>query len=197
MPLTAYDSATDFSTIGQDAPAHAIKALGYDAVGVYLDPRRCSLKMIEDGHAVGLRFFSIYEKQPENVQASWFTVAQAQVDATAACLFAAQIGQPKGTPICYAVDADLAWDDVSDYVKAVHGWNKQQGYAMGLYGDWELLSAAVEAGYCDFTYLSGSKGWEDYPEGVAAASILQTNMNLTVLGMNCDGDTINDESVCW
>jgi Domain of unknown function (DUF1906) len=198
MPLSAFDTATDFTTLGLDAPAHAIKALGYDAIGIYLDPRRSSQAMIDQGHAVGLRFWSFWEKNPENPPASWFTADRGTNDADEACTYATEsVSQPKGTPIFFCIDNDLKPSDVDGYVIAVHGICTANGYLVGLYGSWTLIQYFVGAGYCHYGCRSGSPGWSGYDESSGKCAIEQQNEQLTVLGMDCDSDVIFDESVLF
>jgi hypothetical protein len=193
--MKALDTAT--KTTGK---AHALKDLGYQAVGLYLRPDRADKAMVEDLHSAGIKCFSVYEKGWPTSPA-YFKSIQGFVDGRRAAKVAAMLGQPKGTEIFAAVDYDAVWKtdgaSVLAYMTAFRQEVKSAGYLASVYGSGLVCEKLVDAGYAHSGWLSGSTGWAGYKAFKARASVVQATMDIKILGLNADTDTVVDPGVCW
>lgn len=194
--MKAFDVATD--TTGQ---AHAIKAAGYGAVGLYLRPDRASIAMVEGLHSVGIKVWSIFEKGIPT-HAAYFSETQGKTDSIDAVAFAVEIGQPKGTPIFFCVDYDAASDELAtvirQYFQAVHSYCKSKNYLVGVYGSGLTCSKLIAEGIAHYGYLAGSKGFSGYEAYLEHAAIVQGDETATVCGFGVDLDEVrNPAVVCW
>lgn len=118
----------------------------------------------------GLFIVSIWEKgRPTN--SSYFTANQGDSDAVQAITAAKALGQPKGTPIYFAVDYDASASDISGpiriYLQAVKKVFSadNHSYALGLYGSGSVLKYFKNT--YSYTWLAGASAWsgsEDFAD---------------------------------
>lgn len=177
--------------------AHLLLGDGVLAVGKYLRPDRTTLQEIVNLHSVGIKIFSIGEKGNPTSK-SYFTKAQATIDADRDVAFAKSIKQPTGTTLSPTIDYDSNPEDVKDYVITYHDRVKLSGYHVLLYGNGATLQWAVSAGYAVGGFLAQSTGFEGYAEFVKSPDcwIIQ-GQSETILGMNADADNIINKQCLW
>ena len=115
--------------------------------------------------ALGMWCGAVYE-----VSGNTFSGDQGVIDAQRALEFAAQVGQPKGSAIYFAVDTGInATPDVLAYFGSVAGLLRPAGYKVGAYGPGAVLKATVVAGTVDYDWLGGAMGWPGSREYAGAA----------------------------
>lgn len=179
--------------------AHDLFALGYRAIGVYLRPDRCSRKMIDGLHSVGIQVISIWEKG-KPLSAKYFTPKQGVDDARKACEFAEAMGMPAGKEIFAAVDYDASWVKdgaaIIGYFKSFHETCRAAGYLASVYGSGTVCQRLTDLGYAHSGWLSQSRGWAGYKAFKPKASIVQGPV-ATVLHFDVDLDEVKDPGVCW
>ena len=176
--------------------AKQIKQQGYEAVGVYLRSDRCSLPMIKDLQANGLKIWSMYEKgHPDHND--YFTAEQGDTDGKNAADFAQQMGQPAGTQIYATVDYNPDPKDasgptingrISDYMKAFQKAVKAKGYLASVYGSGRTCRILIAKGLAKTGWLCVSGDFAERAAFKPNASIVQTSE----LTSDWDADTIAD-----
>jgi peptidoglycan hydrolase-like protein with peptidoglycan-binding domain len=113
----------------------------------------------------GLQLMVVF--QDANNRVGVFTGARGINAATKALALAADIGQPAGSAIYFAVDFDPSPTEVrgpvSDYFHAAHQVlaAAPTRYAMGVYGSGLTCRLIRDAGLAKFTWLSGSSGFRE------------------------------------
>src|SRR5437588_4833777 len=104
-------------------------------------------------HAAGLQIFSVYETcaglctggctgSPCGVE--YFTQAQGEYDGRAALEAARSAGQPKVTPIYFAIDYDAGFDEldvITDYFSGINDVLAGE-YSIGVYGSYRVCEFA-------------------------------------------------------
>jgi len=182
---------TSVKTTGQ---AKQIAAAGYQAVGVYLRPDRCTAAMLAELHSAGIKIWSVYEKGFPTSDA-YFTAAQGTKDGTAAAAFATSVGQPKGGQIYAAVDYDPSLAAVNGgitaYMKAFQAAIKPAGYVSSVYASGRACRILIAAGLAKTGWLTQSTGFAEYKTFKPHAGIVQ----LPRITNNWDGDDIPDPTV--
>jgi hypothetical protein len=187
--MKALDSSTN--TKGQ---ANAIAGAGYKAVGAYLRPDRCSLSMVSELRAQGLKVWSVYEKGYPTSD-GYFSSNQGVTDGKAAAAFAVKMGQPAGTQIFAAVDYDADGGDqngptirgrIADYIRAFQANIGPQGYVASVYGSGRVCRILIDDGIARSGWLTQSTGFAEYRAFKPRATIVQ----LPRINNSWDGDHI-------
>jgi len=117
----------------------------------------------------GLEIATVYQDRAR--QPSDFGLARGRQDGAAAHNFAAQVGQPAGSAIYFAVDADFSAADIDSFVLPYFQGVKEgldqaaggvSGFAIGVYGS-GLTCRRVrdEARAATFAWLAESTGWRE------------------------------------
>jgi Domain of unknown function (DUF1906) len=145
--------------------------------------------------AAGLYIVSVYENGFPTSNA-YFTEDQGKIDSENAVRCAQAAGQPQGSAIYFAYDADLDPNAVMDYAKAVHAIVKAAGYITGCYGSGAVCKALSEAGYVSKTWLSQSHGFRGYAQWQNNADIVQGPEG-HYLGLDIDADTSGGNAGGW
>jgi hypothetical protein len=192
--MKAIDVASDTAGI-----AHKLADLGIQAVAFYLRADRASLDMVRGLATVGIKRISIWERGYPTCSA-YFTLDQAEKDASAAIAFAAAVGQPKGTEIFFAVDYDASAFDVertiSPYFQRVQAIVKGAGYLSSSYASGLVCRTLLARGFAHSAWLAQSPGWQGYASLWHDASILQ-GPETTILGFDVDLDDVRNPLVAW
>jgi hypothetical protein len=188
---------------GLDTPQSAmnvaslLKADGMEFVARYYFAGGSFKKLLTKAEAqvitqAGLWIVSVFESG-RPVAASYFTTEQAIEDAANAYLCAVHAGQPAGSVIYFAVDGDIAPDDlpaITHYFQIVHDNLKPRGYLVGVYGSGLVCQTLSELGLVAKTWLSMSSGWRGYQDWLTHADIVQTETT-TLHGISYDLDVSN------
>lgn len=179
--------------------ASTIAAKGFEAVGVYLRPDRCSAAMISELHHAGLRIWSMYEKGFPTSD-DYFSARQGLIDGHAAASFASQmISQPNGTQIYACVDYDPDSNDengptirgvISEYMSAFKSALDQTGYVAAVYGSGRTCRILIDTGLASSGWLCVSRSFAEHEAFRLRAAIVQTS----VINSNWDADTIQDQA---
>jgi len=154
--------------------ASAIAERGYTFVGRYGGPVKAAHGIAltkaeaEQLSAAGLYIVSIWENGFPT-EPGYFTGYQGAKDGHAAAEYFEAVGQPKGTPIYFTVDCDIAPAMVMEYsgffqaaVKESGFFQaavKEAGYLAGVYGSGPVCEALLRAGIAHCAWLAQSKGW--------------------------------------
>lgn len=108
--------------------------------------------------AAGLQIGVVWETA--GIQDSFFNAAQGQKDGQGALDLAAQIGQPAGSAIYFAVDYNASQVElngpVSDYFRAVNALLIPAGYQIGAYGSGACCETLKESKLATLGWLSQS-----------------------------------------
>ena len=148
----------------------AAKAAGYTFVMHYYggsagkDLTRASAIATSD---LGMWCGAVFEEGGAN-----FSGDQGMADAQRALEFAAEVGQPKGSAIYFAVDTGIgAGPAVLAYFAAVAAIIRPTGYKVGAYGPGAVLAATLAAGTVDYDWLGGAMGWPGSREYTGAVLV--------------------------
>ena len=192
---------TSDQTIGL---AQSIVDKGYQAVGVYLRPDRCSAAMVAELRHAGLKIWSVYEKGYPTHD-GYFSANQGTMDGHSAATFARQsLAQPEGTQIYASVDYDPDDKDehgptirevIANYMNAFGAAVGHSGYIASIYGSGRTCRIIKELGLAKSGWLSVSSHFAEYEEYLPHAEIVQTK----VLSRSWDSDTIQapDAAGLW
>ena len=134
----------DTATIVTSARLTTLKNAGMKFVGRYLNylsgyHDKLTSEEVSRISNAGLYIVSIYQNYGTN-KASYFTASNGVVDAKDAISLAKSLGQPKNTPIYFAVDFDALDSELKSnivpYFQSVLGTLKRQDmpYRLGIYG---------------------------------------------------------------
>ncbi len=116
--------------------------------------------------AAGLYIVALWEGASDH--ASYFTYSDGVRDAAIAFAEAVQIGQPKDTPIYFAVDFDANHDEISEQINAYFrgiaaGFQAASAgspfYQVGVYGSGSTCSWLLKNRRVTKTWLALSSGW--------------------------------------
>ena len=175
--------------------ARTIVADGYEAVGVYLRPDRCSAAMVAELRHAGLKIWSMYEKG-HPTKDSYFTGTQGTIDGHAGASFAKQVlSQPEGSQIYACVDYDPDDSDasgptvngiISDYMRAFKAAVEYAGYLPSVYGSGRTCRILTSAGLANSGWLCLSSDFAEHDSYRSQAAIVQTNS----ISSSWDGDII-------
>ncbi|WP_040207101.1 glycoside hydrolase domain-containing protein [Neobacillus jeddahensis] len=163
---TRKGTACDCITEVTPARAQTLKNAGYTTVGRYLTNASATglNKKIQPGElenifAAGLSVFPIY--QTYGGDATYFNRRQGASDATAAYIAAEKYGFKEGTTIYFSVDFDVLGDEITNNIlphfSAIKSEFASMGgkFKVGIYGPRAVGIRAHEAGYAEYTFVSG------------------------------------------
>lgn len=177
--------------------AQTIVDAGYQAVGVYLRPDRCSAAMVAELRAAGLKIWSLYEKGHPTSD-GFFSAKQGTIDGHAAASFATQtLVQPQGTQIYACVDYDPDHNDengptirgvIADYMRAFGAAIAANGYVASVYGSGRTCRILTEIGLAQSGWLCVSSSFAEHADYRPHAAIVQSK----VVSRNWDGDEVQD-----
>lgn len=199
MSNMGFDTTADCTPHGQQ-----ILDAGYSFVARYLSHSLWkNLKANEAKHLseMGIYIVSVWESAGDHV--SFFSYDQGAKDGRDAYIMAQSLGQPKGSPIYFAVDVDAPIGDgsnVHEYFKGVrdvflsHGSveDNPENYQIGVYGSGSVCLFLLEMGYVSYTWVAQAYRWEGSRSFIASNkwSILQLPEK-TFAGMDIDEDRTN------
>jgi Tol biopolymer transport system component len=188
-----YRVRTGTATTGMDLPAIAKYNGGVKFVATYIGATNDVgyLRAIPDGQLFadqGLSIVSVYERSPTD--ASYFTVANADYDASRSILAAREAGQGPTSAIYFTIDFDPTSTDLSaidNYFRKIRADFNASGdqHKIGVYGPGSALSMLVNDPLVkpDYTWLA-LKAWGR--EGFTGENIDQTfdsiNGNKLIIG---------------
>lgn len=170
--------------------AKGLKAAGVDYVGRYLGPsnswKALTASEVTAINEAGLKIWSIYETSPTSK--AYFSKSKGESDAKAAASYAESIGQPKGTPIYFAVDYDAQTADLPAILAYFQGARSAStDYKVGAYASYSVLSYLHDHSAADFY-------WQTYAwsRGNQAhfACLYQHQNGVSVAGVSADLDQI-------
>ncbi|MDF2958389.1 MAG: hypothetical protein K0S39_124 [Paenibacillus sp.] len=175
--------------------AAAFRADGYEFVCRYLVPTGAKRLTSNEARVIsnaGLQIVSVFETTAERALGGR---TAGLADGSAALQVAAQIGQPEGSTIYFAVDFDATpaqMPTVIEYVRAASEATPE--YNTGVYGSYAVVQAASASGAC-------SRFWQTYAwsrgQQAAAANIYQYQNNITVNGILVDLDESYGNEGWW
>ena len=179
--------------------AHDLAAKGYGAAGLYLSPTRTTKEQVDGLHSVDIKVFSIWEKGNPTSD-GYFSAEKGKQDGEAAAAYAKVLGMPSGKPIFACFDYDTSSSAINgvcrDYQEAFRTAVMAEGYLAACYGSGLLCSTYVSAGISHYGFLAQSRGFAGFNDYKSSAAIVQ-GPSQTILGLDCDLDFIQDESVLW
>jgi hypothetical protein len=188
--MKALDTSED--TTGM---APMIQKQGFEAVGVYLRPDRCTSAMITELHKAGLKIWSIYEKG-HPTHDGYFSDRQGEADGRAAAAFAKDtLAQPAGSQIYATVDYDPDHSDpdgptirglISQYMAAFKAAVGSAGYVAGVYGSGRTCRILMASGLAASGWLCVSSSFAEHGEFLPNAAIVQNG----VINDNWDSDDV-------
>ncbi len=186
------NSGVDSSSVVTPSAAHCLAQHGFTFVARYYRSHKSKLNGLtrEEALAIsaaGLNIVAIF--QYAGTKAAYFTAAQAAVDVHDAFEQIAEVQQPMGSAIYFAVDYNATQDDVDgpirDYFKIVSAALRPK-YLPGVYGSGATCAAMVAAGLADFAWLAQSVGFLG-TDGFTSWSIKQ-GMPHKFCGLDTDPD---------
>lgn len=190
-----FDATADCS-----AHAEAIRAAGYRFVGRYyfdiVSHAKVKLTLSEARalSAAGLYVVAVFENGPDHP--GYFSHAKGLSDGAAAFRYAAdQIGQPRDSPIYFAVDYDASAADLDGPVAAyfaglAEAFAVESGdggaFPIGVYGSGLACSKLLGSGAAEFAWLAQATDWRG--TSTFAGWTLRQGESRTVLGLSVDLD---------
>jgi hypothetical protein len=162
-------SGVDSSSVVTPTAARCLAQSGFTFVARYYRSRKSKLNRLTADEAqtiaaAGLIVVAVFEYA--GTKASYFTAAQAALDAEDALEQAAAIRQPVGSAIYFAVDYNATQDDidgpVAEYFEVLSAKVRPR-YQLGVYGSGATCAAIFDAGLADYTWLAQSVGFTGTP----------------------------------
>ncbi|GAA4856186.1 hypothetical protein GCM10023310_39170 [Paenibacillus vulneris] len=175
-----FDCATPLT----DSTAAAFKKDGYVFVARYLVPsswKALSVKEVQSICNAGLQIVSVFETTADRALGGRSTGLK---DGAIALDLAAQMGQPPGSTIYFAVDFDATPAQMSTVIAYIKGASEATpGYNTGVYGSYAVVEAVYAAGAC-------SRFWQTYAwsggKKSSVANIYQYLNDIVVNGIGID-----------
>ncbi|HYU25661.1 MAG TPA: glycoside hydrolase domain-containing protein [Thermoanaerobaculia bacterium] len=156
------NSGVDSSSVITPSAAHCLAQLGFTFAARYYRSHKSKLNRLTREEALtisaaGLTIVAVFEYA--GTKASYFTAEQASMDVKDALEQVAEVGQPLGSAIYFAVDYNATIDDiegpVNDYFTVINAALRPK-YLPGVYGSGATCAAMLAAGLADFAWLSQS-----------------------------------------
>lgn len=183
--------------IGSIAAALKAENISF-AARYYSSTTRQRQKRITRGEAqeilrAGIALALVYEDGPTDDQ--YFSRARGEQDARHALDYAAELGQPAGTAIYFAVDYDAPTSDVTGVIQAYFdgigsGLAEADGaakYEIGVYGSGRVCAHIKEEMHlAKYSWLAESHGWAGH-SNYAMPDIRQEIARSTLAGLSTDG----------
>lgn len=196
-----YIPGVDLATPLTDETARALRAAGYQWVARYLVPdrpayrwKRLTRAEAEAISRAGLRIVSVWELTARRPIGG---APVGEADGRAAAEEARALGQSPGSAVYLAVDFDAQSGDrprVLDYLRAAAGPLRAAGYRPGVYGSYDVVDWALEAGAVELA-------WQTYAwsEGRLhhGAALYQYRNGVQVSGLTVDLDRCYVEDPGW
>lgn len=174
----------DCSTPLTAATAAAFKSDGYDFVCRYLVPsgwKRLTLEEAELISANGLQMVSVFETTADRALGG--SAAGLQDGATAVQV-AAQLGQPEGSAIYFAVDFEATSEQMQEVIEYIRGADEASpGFLTGVYGSYAVIEAVRAAGAC--THFWQTYAWS-YGAKADEIHLFQYENDIMVNGIAID-----------
>ncbi len=113
-----------------------------------------------------------------------------------------EIGQPAGSAVYFAVDADFSAAQIKSniipYFRGVaHAFGEDNGlprYRTGVYGSGAVCQAIADAGLAELTWVSCSTGWSGSKAFLASGRWnLRQYLPKMIAGLDCDPDEANPQ----
>lgn len=205
-PLSIVKGVDCFATI-RPAWAPQLKALGYGFAARYYRKapltggrgNAVSKEEVSALHASGMGFLPVYQNTSNYV--AYFTQVSALNDADAAVAKAAEMGQPDGTDIFFAVDCDPAPHDIDQikyYFEILNSAPDLRRWEVSAYGPGAVLAALKDDGLVKHTWLANARGWRGYKDWLPHADVVQTTLPFTLpFGLEVDGNECRNERCLW
>jgi hypothetical protein len=158
-------TGVDSSSVISPSAAKCLAQLGFSFAARYYRSRKSKRDHLTREEALsisaaGLSIVAVFEYA--GIRASYFTAAQAEMDVQDALAQVAEVGQPMGSAVYFAVDYNATLDDiagpVSDYFNVVVDALRPK-YLVGVYGSGATGAAMLKADLADFAWLSQSVGF--------------------------------------
>lgn len=163
-------------------------------------PNKClTARELGELLAAGLSVAIVFEQRGgANGHIEDLTQAMGRRDGARAMALAASLGQPAGSAIYFAVDADFVRTaelvQIEDYFKAVRDALGGR-YRCGCYGSGLVGRRLTQAGLVDLVWLSGSTGWSGTKQALTDGSwaLFQKDLDQAspVGGFDHDGNVVN------
>jgi peptidoglycan hydrolase-like protein with peptidoglycan-binding domain len=142
----------------------------------------------------------VYEDSNNDI--SFFSTELGKENAAKAVLSAAEIGQPAGSAVYFAVDFDPSAGQVlgpiSDYFRALSRAFSvaPTRYAVGIYGSGLTCRILRDAGLAAFTWLAGSTGFQESATFRPQAHLIQVSPERKICGgkLEIDDDIAQSEN---
>ena len=173
--------------------AKNLKKEGFDYVARYLGESWKSFNQKEASliHEAGLQLVSIFQKSANH--AKYFSEAQGRLDGMEAMKWAKAVGQPEGSAIYFAVDFDVAANQVPIILAYFSGIREELNrYKLGVYGSYRVINAMKD--YADYF-------WQTYAWSRGAVAnfihMHQYENNVTVAGVKIDRNSILKSPGQW
>jgi len=156
------NSGVDSSSVITPSAAHCLAQLGFTFAARYYRSHKSKLNRLTREEALticaaGLTIVAAFEYA--GTKASYFTAEQASMDVKDALEQVAEVGQPLGSAIYFAVDYNATIDDiegpVNGYFTVINAALRPK-YLPGVYGSGATCAAMLAAGLADFAWLSQS-----------------------------------------
>jgi len=172
------NAGVDSSSVISPSAAKCLAQLGFTFAARYYRSHKSKLNGLtrEEALAIsaaGLNIVAVFEYA--GTKASYFTAAQAEMDVKDTLAQAAEVTQPFGSAIYFAVDYNATLEDidgpVTEYFKVVSDALRPK-YLPGVYGSGATCAAMLGAGLADLAWLSQSIGFLGTP-GFTSWSIKQ------------------------
>ncbi len=163
------NSGVDSSSVITPSAAHCLAQLGFTFVVRYYRSHKSSASRLTREEALtisaaGLNIVVVFEYA--GTKASYFTAEQASMDVKDALQQVAEVQQPVGSAIYFAVDYNATADDidgpVTNYFTVVNAALRPR-YLPGVYGSGATCAAMLAAGLADVAWLSQSAGFLGTP----------------------------------
>lgn len=163
------NAGVDSSSVVSHSAAKCLAQLGFTFVARYYRSRKSSASRLtrEEALAIsaaGLNIVAVFEYA--GTKASYFTAEQAMMDAKDALEQVAEVQQPVGSAIYFAVDYNATADDiagpVTNYFTVINGALRPR-FLPGVYGSGATCAALLAAGLADVAWLSQSAGFLGTP----------------------------------
>jgi hypothetical protein len=176
--------------------AAKFKADGQEFVGRYLVPKGAWKALtrpeVEAISAAGLKIISVFETTAGRPKGGYEAGLE---DGATALTVAAEVGQPPGSCIYFAVDFDAMPSEMWTIIEYLRGCRETTpGYTIGVYGKYEVMIAIANASVAD-------KYWQTYAwsrnQRAEFINIYQWKNDVVVNGIGVDHNTAYGDEGAW
>lgn len=189
--ISGMDTRTDCTSLANHISSQAIKFVArYYSNNLEKALGKAEAQELSNA---GLSIVPVFEDS--NNSAGVFSTEAGQAQAAVALEQAAEIGQPAGTAIYFAVDYDAELAEVhgpvTDYFNAIKTTFSAAPvqYSVGVYGSGRTCRIIRDSGLAKFTWITGSIGFAEYAAFRRQADIVQLCPSRTLAGdLSIDDD---------